>query len=57
MELKMSLEDYIREVKEDLPTGRLVLPSEVTQITLLLASEESASVNGSSIVIDGGMTT
>ena len=51
----MSLEDYIREVKEDLPTGQLVAPSEITQMALLLASENSASVNGSSIVIDGGM--
>ena len=54
-ERNMSLEDYMREVKEDLPTGQLVAPSEITQMALLLASENSASVNGSSIVIDGGM--
>ena len=53
----VSLEDYMREVKEELPTGRLVLPSEVVQMALLLASEDCESVNGSSIVIDGGMIT
>ena len=54
-ERNMRLKDYMREVKEDLPTGQLVAPSEITQMALLLASENSASVNGSSIVIDGGM--
>ena len=51
----MSIEDYMREVEEDLPTGKLVLPSEVAQMALWLASEDCKSVNGSSIVIDGGM--
>lgn len=51
----MSLKEYMREVEEELPTGNLVLPSEVAQMALLLASEDCASVNGSSIVIDGGM--
>ena len=51
----MSLEDYMREVEEDLPTGKLVLPFEVAQMALWLASEDCKSVNGSSIVIDGGM--
>ena len=50
----VSLEDYMREVKEE-PTGRLVLPSEVAKMAFLLASEDCASVNGSSVVIDGGM--
>ena len=45
----------MREVEEDLPTGKLVLPSEVAQMALWLASEDCKSVNGSSIVIDGGM--
>ena len=52
---QMSLEDYMREVKDELPTGQLVTPSQIAGMALLLASEDSASVNGSSIVIDGGM--
>ena len=51
----VSIEDYMREVKEELPTGRLVLPSEVAQMAFFLASEDCESVNGSSVVIDGGM--
>ena len=51
----VSLEDYMREVKEELPTGRLVLPSEVAKMAFVLASEDCESVNGSSVVIDGGM--
>ena len=51
----MKLKDYMREVEEELPTGNLVLPSEVAQMALWLTSEDCQSVNGSSIVIDGGM--
>ena len=49
------IEEYIRDIKEELPTGKLVLPSAVTQMALVLASEDCGSVNGSSVVIDGGM--
>ena len=49
------IEEYMREVEEELPTGKLVLPSAVTQMALLLASDDCESVNGSSVVIDGGM--
>ena len=54
----MSLEDYLRDVEKELPregTGKLVCSSAVTQIALFLASEDCKSVNGSSVVIDGGM--
>ena len=51
----MSLQEYMREVEEDLPTGKLVRPSEVAQMALFLVSEDCKSINGSSIVIDGGM--
>ncbi len=51
----MSLEDYLRDVEKELPTGKLVCSSAVTQMALFLASEDCKSVNGSSVVIDGGM--
>ena len=51
----MSLEDYLRNVEKELPTGKLVCSSAVTQMALFLASEDCKSVNGSSVVIDGGM--
>ena len=51
----VSVEEYMREIKEELPTGELVGPAVVTHMTLLLASEECGAINGSSMVIDGGM--
>ena len=51
----LEIEEYMRDVEEELPTGKLVLPSAVTQMALVLASEDCESVNGSSVVIDGGM--
>ena len=52
----VDVEQYMREVVEEVPTGELVAPDTVAQMALLLASERASSVNGSSIVIDGGMT-
>ena len=54
-ECGIDVKEYLREVEEELPTGKLVRPSEVAQMALWLASEDSRSVNGSSVVIDGGM--
>ena len=51
----IDVEEFMREVEEELPTGKLVLPSEVAQMALWLTSEDCRSVNGSSVVIDGGM--
>ena len=51
----VSLADYMREVEEELPTGKLVLPVEVTELAVFLASEACSSINGASLVIDGGM--
>ena len=33
----MSLEDYLRDVEKELPTGKLVCSSAVTQMALFLA--------------------
>lgn len=52
----MTLADYIQEVKEEIPTQILSQPEEITRLALLLASDECPSINGASIIIDGGMT-
>lgn len=52
----MTLDDYIQEVKEEIPTQKLAQPAEITRLALLLASDECSSINGASIMIDGGMT-
>ena len=54
-ETGVSIGDYVRDVEAEIPTGKLVLPSAVAQMALVLASADCESVNGSSIVIDGGM--
>ena len=51
----ISLEEYMQEVEEELPTKELVLPSEVAQMALFLVSKDLSSINGASIVLDGGM--
>ena len=47
--------EAIREVIEEMPTGKLVMPSDVTSLALFLSSESTIAINGSSFVIDGGM--
>jgi NAD(P)-dependent dehydrogenase (short-subunit alcohol dehydrogenase family) len=43
-----------RRLARDNPMGRLVAPEEVAAAAVYLASEAAASVNGQSIIIDGG---
>ena len=50
-----SLEEYMHDVEEELPTRKLVEPSAVARMALFLASEADEAINGASIVIDGGM--
>ncbi len=53
---KMSREDALAAFVKDNPMGRLVTPEEVASAALWLASDGAASVNGQSIIIDGGET-
>jgi NAD(P)-dependent dehydrogenase (short-subunit alcohol dehydrogenase family) len=45
-----------RQVVGMVPCGRLGLASDIAHAAVYLASEEAAYVNGTSIVVDGGMT-
>lgn len=47
--------DYLTEVASTYPTKRLVLPLEVSNLAVFLASEEASGINGSSIPVDGGL--
>jgi len=38
------------------PTGRLAQPAEIVQAALFLASDESSYVNGTTFLVDGGLT-
>jgi NAD(P)-dependent dehydrogenase (short-subunit alcohol dehydrogenase family) len=39
-----------------IPVGRLAQPREIVNAALFLASDESSYVNGSTFVVDGGVT-
>ena len=39
-----------------LPAGRAGTPVEIAELAVFLASEESAYITGTDLVIDGGMT-
>jgi 3-oxoacyl-[acyl-carrier protein] reductase len=43
------------EVANKVPTGRLLRPEDVAAVASFLASDEAEMVNGSCIVVDGGM--
>jgi NAD(P)-dependent dehydrogenase (short-subunit alcohol dehydrogenase family) len=50
-----SVEEYLASVGQDLPTRRLVLPSEVASAVSYLASPESSACTGQAIRVDGGL--
>jgi len=49
--------EYIEGVKKAVPLNRMADPSEVANLGLFLASDESSFMTGSSILIDGGYTS
>jgi 3-hydroxybutyrate dehydrogenase len=50
----MSREDATRHLLKDVPTGRFIMPEEVAGTVLWLCSDAARSVNGETVVIDGG---
>ncbi|MBB4304441.1 2-keto-3-deoxy-L-fuconate dehydrogenase [Rhodobium orientis] len=54
VELGASIEDAWAHVLESQPSGRVADPKEIADLATYLASDESAFVTGTEIVIDGG---
>ena len=52
----VSLEDHEMDLVRDTPTRNLVTPEDVASLVGYLASEESASITGQTINVDGGRT-
>jgi 3-hydroxybutyrate dehydrogenase len=52
---RQSVQEYFTEVREGIPTGRMLVPEEVAELAVFLASSKAASLNGSSIPLDGAM--
>jgi len=49
--------DFIQNVKNATPQGRIADASEIATVALFLASDESSFITGQGIVVDGGYTT
>ncbi|BCP55410.1 3-ketoacyl-ACP reductase [Kaistia sp. 32K] len=47
---------FIKGMEESIPLGRLGTPEDIANAALFLASEESAYITGTTIVVDGGQT-
>jgi NAD(P)-dependent dehydrogenase (short-subunit alcohol dehydrogenase family) len=50
------VEEYIRDLSQDVPLGRICQPDDVARAILYLASDASAFVTGTHILVDGGIT-
>ncbi|MFA7270354.1 MAG: SDR family oxidoreductase [Sterolibacterium sp.] len=49
--------EYIDAIKKVTPMGRMADPSEIANLGVFLASDESSFITGSQILIDGGYTS
>ncbi|MEM7563779.1 MAG: SDR family oxidoreductase, partial [Pseudomonadota bacterium] len=52
----VSIEQHEQDLIDDTPTGRLVTPEDVASLVGYLASDESHSITGQTINVDGGRT-
>ena len=48
-------DEYFRSIRESIPARRFAKPIEIAQLALYLASEYAGYINGTSLVIDGGV--
>jgi len=55
-EQELDWEEYLEQVSEASPNGRVGEPEEVAALTLFLASSAAAHITGTAIPIDGGST-
>jgi len=51
---EMDLDEYLEQAAEESVNGRVATPEEVAALTLFLATDTSAHINGAAIPIDGG---
>lgn len=52
----VSIEQHEQDLIDDTPTGRLVTPDDVASLVNYLASDESRSITGQTLNVDGGRT-
>jgi len=54
--LQENQEEYLREMAEEHPVGRIGRSEEVAFVVLMLASDEASFITGANIPVDGGLT-
>lgn len=54
--LQENQEEYLREMAEEHPVGRIGRAEEVAFVVLMLASDEASFITGANIPVDGGLT-
>lgn len=52
----ISVEGIERELKDEIPIGKIGYPSEVAALTLFLCSKSAEYITGATINIDGGLS-
>jgi NAD(P)-dependent dehydrogenase (short-subunit alcohol dehydrogenase family) len=52
--LKIPIEDIIREKTAKIALGRFVLPKEIANVAVFLASDKSSGITGQNVKVDGG---
>lgn len=50
-----SVEEYLKEVCEEIPAGRMAKPIEIAELAVYLSSESTGYLNGASIQLDGAL--
>lgn len=55
-EAEQEIDDFLQEVAEYSPNGRVATPEEITTLTLFLASDVASHITGIAIPIDGGLS-
>ena len=50
----LTIEEYLEEAADAVPSGRIAEPEEVASLALFLASDAATHINGAAILIDGG---
>jgi len=53
---EQGVDDFLQEVAEFSPNGRIATPEDIATLTLFLASDAASHITGAAIPIDGGLT-